>query len=179
MAECRLETGRLLLRPPEEADIPMLLPLIGDFEVARNLSRVPYPYTQVHAEEFVQLAAQQRQQGSDYHFMITLKSDGTLLGGCGLHGNEDAIEFGYWLGKRFWGNGFATEAARALVDFAFRTLNAACLVAGWFHDNPASGRVLDKLGCTPSGVEQRDCLARGHSVYCHMVVLKSVETARP
>jgi RimJ/RimL family protein N-acetyltransferase len=157
----------------------MLLPLIGDFEVARNMSRVPYPYTRAHAEEFVQLSAQQHLVGSDYHFAITLKSDETLLGGCGLHKSDGAFELGYWIGKRFWGNGFATEAARALVNFAFHTLDAARLVAGWFHDNPASGRVLSKLGCTPSGVEQRDCLARGHAVYCHMVMLGNVETARP
>jgi len=52
------------------------------------------------------------------------------------------------------------------------------LIAGWFHDNPASGRVLAKLGCLPSGAEQRDCLARGHAVYCHMVALERADMAR-
>ncbi len=123
MPDWRIETERLLLRPPAEADISMLLPLIGDFEVARNLSRIPHPYT--HA---------------------------------------DADEFGYWLGKSYWGRGYATEAARALVDFAFDRLDA--------------GRLLTKLGCLPSGVELRDCLARGHAVYCRMGALERTDMAR-
>ena len=156
----------------------MLLPLIDDFEVARNLSRVPHPYTQSHAQEFVAMAAQQRRDGSGYHFAVTRNADDAFLGVCGLSCNVGTPELGYWLGKRFWGRGYATEAARALVDFAFDRLDAVRLMAGWYHDNPASGNVLAKLGCQPSGVEQRDCLARGHAVYCHMVSLERSDRPR-
>jgi len=94
------------------------------------------------------------------------------MGGCGLHKLESgAFEFGYWLGKPFWGQGFATEAVSRLIAFAFMELELGSLIAGYFHDNPASGHVLEKLGCVPNGTGQRDCLSRGHAVYCHNVVL--------
>lgn len=157
----------------------MLLPLIGDFEVARNLARIPHPYTQSDAEEFVKMATRQRASGVGYHFVITLNGDGMFLGGIGLTQRDGAFELGYWLGKSLWARGYATEAARALADFAFDRLSARRLIAGWFHDNPASGRVLAKLGFCSSGVEQLDCLARGHAVYCHMVQLERSDVARP
>ena len=168
----RLETERLILRPPEAADIPALVPLIGDFEVARNLSRVPYPYPESAAREFVARCAENRAAGTDFNYAITRRADGVFLGGCGVHLKETGFEFGYWLGRPFWGHGFASEAARRLVAFAFEELEVPCLIAGWFHDNPASGRVLAKLGCVPNGAGQRDCLARGHAVYCHNVKLE-------
>jgi [ribosomal protein S5]-alanine N-acetyltransferase len=178
MSDCRLDTKRFLLRPPDEADIPRLLPLIGDFEVARNLARIPHPYARSDAEEFVKMAARQRASGFGYHFAITLNGDGMFVGGIGLTRRDGAFELGCWLGKSFWTRGYATEAARALVDFAFDRLNAARLVAGWFHDNPASGRMLTKLGFLSSGAEQLDCLARRHAVYCHVVMLERSIWAR-
>ena len=105
-------------------------------------------------------------------FAITRKDDGAYLGSVGLHKRDgEAFEFGYWLGKPFWGQGYATEAARRLIAFAFMELQLESLIAGFFHDNPASGHVLEKLGCMPDGTDQRECLARGHAVYCHKVVL--------
>ena len=65
----------------------------------------------------------------------------------------------------------ASEAARRVTAFRLQELKAPTLKAGYFHDNPASGHVLEKLGCVPAGVEHRDCVARGHAVYCHKVVL--------
>ncbi len=169
---CRqLETERLILRPPEVADIPVLVPLIDEFEVARNLSRVPHPYSEAAALEFIERTVQTRAAGTDFNYAITRKTDGSFLGSCGIHLKEGVFEFGYWLGKPFWGHGYATEAARQLAAFAFDELKVPFLVAGWFHDNPASGRVLEKLGCAADGAGQRDCLARGHAVYCHEVKL--------
>lgn len=171
MSSCRLETERLVLRPTEDFDIPALLPLIGEFDVAKYLSRVPHPYHESHAREFLERAREQRAAGTDFNFGITGKGDGTFMGGCGVHLRDEGWEFGYWLGKPYWGKGYATEAARRLVAYAFDELNLPALVAGYFHDNPASGRVLAKLGCTPDGAGQRDCVARGHAVYCHNVKL--------
>jgi len=168
----RLETERLFLRPPEAADIPVLVPLIGDFDVARNLSRVPYPYPEAAAHEYIARCEKTRAAGTDFNYAISRKNDGAFIGCCGVHRKETGFEFGYWLGKPFWGRGFASEAARRLASFAFEEMAVPCLIAGWFHDNPASGRVLAKLGCTPNGAEQRDCLARGHAVYCHNVILE-------
>ncbi len=89
---------------------------------------------------------------------------------CGVHPAR-GWEFGYWFGKAYWGKGYATEAGARIVAFAFEVLNAEKLAAGWFYDNPASGRVLEKLGFGACGEEARSCLSRGSDVQCRMVVL--------
>jgi len=167
----RLETERLFLRPPDATDIASLVPLIDDFDVARNLSRVPHPYSEADARAYIEHATETRVAGTDFSFAIVRTADRAYMGNCGVHSREAGFEFGYWLGKPFWGLGYATEAARRLVEFAFGEMQVPGLIACWFHDNPASGRVLAKLGCTPDGTGQRDCLARGHAVYCHNVKL--------
>src|ERR1700754_2539273 len=93
------------------------------------------------------------------------------MGGCGLHLSNGAFELGYWYGKPYWRQGYATEAARRVLDFAFAELDAPSVWAGWFHDNPRSGNVLAKLGFRPKGFEKRGCMSRGHEVGCHIVTL--------
>ena len=161
-----------MLRPPEAGDIPRLVPLLNDYGVARNLSRVPYPYTEAHAREFLERGRRDRALGQAYPFAALRKADGLLIGGCGLRLKDDGVfELGYWLGKPYWMQGYASEAARRVACFAFRDLKAPTLKASYFHDNPASGHVLKKLGGVPAGVGHIDCVARGHAVYCHKVVL--------
>jgi RimJ/RimL family protein N-acetyltransferase len=164
-----LETERLLLRPPRAADISHFLPLINDFDVSRNLSRVPYPYTEDDACAFIVNTNHGFREASDYAFAILLRP-GLFIGVCGLH-PTGGWEFGYWLGKRYWGKGYATEAAGRVVAFAFDELNADTLRAGWYHDNPVSGRVLEKLGFRLTGEAERTCPARGCKVNCHLVEL--------
>ena len=168
---CILEADRLLLRRPERRDIPAIVPLANDYDVAKNLSKLPHPYTAQDGETFVAMAEEKRAAGTDFNFAILRKSDGTFLGCIGLHLDQGEFEFGYWLGKPHWRQGFATEAARRLVLFAFEDLQAPSLWAGWFHDNPRSGHVLAKLGCKPKGFEKRACLARGMDIGCNMVTL--------
>ena len=168
----RLQTTRLLLRPPERNDIPTLVPLIGDWEVAKNLSRVPFPYAEADAYAFFDQSQAKRANGTDFNFAIVCKADTAYIGGCGVHLRENGEwEFGYWIGKPHWRKGYATEAARALVGFAFATLKIDTLTAGWFVDNPASGHVLEKLGCVRTGTDERECRSRGHSVVCNTVTL--------
>jgi RimJ/RimL family protein N-acetyltransferase len=172
MTCCRLETERLLLRPQAADDIPAIVPLLNDFEVSKYLSRVPYPYTEEQAREFTAKSAEDRARGKAYPFAVTLKGAMRLIGGCGLRLKDDGVfEIGYWLGRPYWGQGYASEAARRVLAFAYHELKAPVLKASYFHDNPASGRVLAKLGAVPAGVEHIDCVARGHAVYCHKVVL--------
>jgi len=172
MSCCRLETERLLLRPQDADDIPQLLPLLNDFDVSKNLSSVPHKFTAEQAREFMEKGEQDLARGEAYRFAVTRKADSAFVGGCGLRLKEDGVfEIGYWLGKPYWGLGYASEAARRVMGFAFRELKAPVLRASYFHDNPASGRVLAKLGAVPAGVEHVDCLARGHAVYCHKVVV--------
>jgi len=86
---------------------------------------------------------------------------------------------GYWIGKPYWGRGFATEAARRVARFTFDELGAERLAAGWFDDNPASGRVLRKLGFQDAGSEEKDCLSRTTPVICHKVTLTRADFDAP
>jgi RimJ/RimL family protein N-acetyltransferase len=165
-----LETGRLLLRPPRAADISHFVPLLSDFEVAKNLSRVPHPYTEDDACAFIVTCGAGWRSGDDLAFAILRKMPSAYIGICGLHPARN-WEFGYWLGKPYWGQGYATEAGARAVDFAFEELGAERVNAGWFHDNPASGRVLEKLGFRRTGEEKRSCLARGCIVAAYAVTL--------
>ncbi len=166
-----LETDRLLLRRPERRDIPALVPLANNYDVAKNLSKLPHPYTAQDAEDFVALSNETRAAGTDFNFAIARKPDGVFMGCIGLHLKDGAFEFGYWLGQPYWGQGYATEAARRLVAHAFDDLAAQSVWAGWFHDNPRSGNVLAKLGCAPGGFQKRHCLARGMDIGCNHVTL--------
>ncbi len=167
---CILETNRLILRPPGPRDIQSMTAWLSDYDVARMTSRVPHPYAEDDAEAFV--AA-----GEPNRFVITRKADEVFMGLTGLHA-EDSCEFGYWLGKPFWGMGYATEAAYRLVTYAFEVLGLDTVHAGWFYDNPASGHVLAKLGARHNGSNMRDCRARGMAVLCHDMLLTRADFLR-
>ena len=113
-----LESERLILRPPRPADIQAMTVWLGDYAVSRNLARVPHPYSEADAEDFV--AKRGRHGDGHYSFTILRKEDGVFLGGIGLHLEETGYEFGYWLGKPFWGVGYASEAARSLDPIRLR-----------------------------------------------------------
>lgn len=167
-----LETERLLLRPPERRDIPAFAPLIGDFDVAKNLANVPHPYVESDAIEWISHLDERGAKGEAFQFGVTRRSDGAYMGGCGLHLQNGEYELGYWLGKPYWKLGYATEAARGVLEFAFAELRVPEVWAGWFHDNPRSGHVLAKLGFVSKGFEVRSCLARGIDVGCNIVTLR-------
>ena len=166
-----LETERLLLRPPERRDIPVFAPLIGDFDVAKNLGTVPHPYAESDAFTWIAQLDERRAKGEAYQFGVTRKSDGAYMGGCGLHLDKGELELGYWYGKPYWKQGYATEAARRVLQFGFEGLQVSDIWAGWFHDNPNSGHVLAKLGFVAKGFQKRSCLARGTEVGCNIVTL--------
>jgi len=153
-------TPRLLLRPGWAEDAPALARAIGEEAIVRNLSRAPWPYEIDHARDF--LAAKHNPLLPS--FLVFARTHGAprLVGGCGLHRTpEGAVELGYWIERAHWGLGYATEAGRAVVDIAC-ALGIRELVAGHFLDNPASGRVLRKLGFRPTGrVVNRASLGRG------------------
>ena len=144
-----LETERLILRPPQAEDAEGLATLINDRRIAENTARVPHPYTLADAEDFIADAAGSTERNS---FLITL-TDGTLVGGCGIGAADSTMsDLGYWIGVPFWGQGYATEAARALVDHAFADMGYASLRACARVSNPASRRVLEKCGFQWTGV---------------------------
>ena len=171
-----LETERLILRPPCRADVVAMAGWLGDYEVSKNLAKVPHPYGEDDAEGFVVL--HEIQDESHYSFAIQRDADNAFLGCIGLHLEAEGWEFGYWLGRPFWGRGYATEAAQRLVQFAFEELLVSQLQAGWYHDNPASGHVLAKLGGRHNGSRMRDCRARGTKVLCHEMLLTRADFLR-
>jgi RimJ/RimL family protein N-acetyltransferase len=159
-------TERLLLRPGWIEDAPALLDAIAREEVAFTLARLPWPYTIDHARAWLT----QPRAAADASLMIYQRTDGEprLIGGIGLHPDDNGdIELGYWIVPSHWGRGFATEAGEAAIAMARDTLRLDRLVSGHFVDNPASGRVLRKLGFAATGkVELRHCLARGIDLPC-------------
>jgi len=151
-------TPRLLLRPGWKEDAPALAAALGDFSVAGKLSRVPWPYRMNDAEAY--LAAD---HGSLPNFLMFARTHGAprLIGGIGLEERDGGAELGYWIARPYWGLGFATEAGRAVVQLADCGLRLPRLSAGHFVDNPASARVLRKLGFEPTGqISMRVCRAR-------------------
>lgn len=144
-----LETERLVLRAPRFEDAKSISMLANDRLIAENTARIPHPYRRADAETFI---AQANRDDSQTNFLITL-ADGTVMGACGLSTLDRAApEIGYWLGLKFWGSGYATEAARALIDWAFGDGNHEALQAGARVTNPASRRVLEKCGFQWTGV---------------------------
>ncbi len=142
-------TERLLLRPGWAEDAPALTRAIADEGIVRNLAKAPWPYTGAHAEQF--LACERG--AATPSFLIFRRTDGApqLIGGIGIDMSGEAPELGYWLGREHWGQGYATEAGCAVLEIARHSLRLPQLVSGHFTDNPASGRVLEKLGFRPTG----------------------------
>ena len=137
-----LETERLHLRAPRLEDAKIVANLANDRRVAENTARVPHPYRRADAEDFIAAA----NRNGEAVFVVTLR-DGALIGACGLMIDErEAPEVGYWLGAKYWGKGYATEAVRALIDHAFTDLDCEALQAAARVTNPASRRVLEKCG---------------------------------
>lgn len=165
-----VRTLRLTLRPGWAEDAPELAQAIGHWEVCSRLAQVPWPYAQGDALAFLNRPAEIRHP---MFFVFAHESDQgnsvpRMIGGVGIHQDEQGeAELGYWLTPNAWGRGYATEAARAVVDTARETLRIKRLVSGHFVDNPASGNVLRKLGFRPTGrIVPRESRARGHAAPC-------------
>ncbi len=158
-----LRTDRLVLRPPSNDDAHAIAKLCGDFEIARTTSSIPHPYTLDHAREFIEFCRSEREAGSAANFAITLTDTGEVLGMIGLivDAESERAELGYWIGRPFWNQGHATDAARAIVDYGFQTLALQRIHAGYFASNEASGVVQRKLGFQPEGVQRRHIVRFG------------------
>jgi len=137
-----LETERLILRAPRLGDAKLLTALANDRRIAENTARIPYPYRRADAEDFITAA---NQPDGETVFVVALR-DGGLIGACGLMSAKGSPEIGYWLGAKFWGKGYATEAVRGLIDHAFTDLDCEALQSAARVTNPASRRVLEKCG---------------------------------
>lgn len=151
-------TERLLLRPGWPEDWEALFKAINDEGIVCNLASAPWPYTPESAREFAA-----RPQDPLYpSFFLTLPTgDGShLVGSCGLGRCDDGAELGYWIAREYWGQGFATEAARAVIEIA-RMLGHTELLCSHFADNPASAKVIKKLGFERKSSTMRYSAGRG------------------
>jgi len=142
-----LETERLILRAPRRDDVNAIVRLVNDRRVAENTARIPHPYGVDDAERFI--ASVNRQDGEA---VFAIMRDHDLIGVCGVEPRENAPKIGYWLGAPFWSRGYATEAVRAAIDYAFGALGHDSLQAGARVGNSASRRVLEKCGFQWTGV---------------------------
>ena len=167
-------TPRLLLRPGFPEDAPALVSAIADEAIARGLANVPWPYRMRDAEAYL---ASPRDPILPSLLIFELGTGAPqLVGSCGLSRRPSgAVELGYWIAKPFWGRGLATEACTALIAIG-RSLGLERLEGSHFLDNPASGRVLEKLGFEPSGiVAPRLSCARGIEVPARLMRLQLKE----
>jgi len=163
MLSIPLQTERLTLRPYAPSDIPALLPLIGAREVAATTLRIPHPYAESDARDFISVIQEELASGTGLRLAIVLRESDTLCGGVGLRIETDhhRAELGYWIGVPYWGNGYATEAARAVVKYGFETLGLHRIFASHFANNPASARVLQKVGMRHEGRQRAHILKWG------------------
>ncbi len=153
----RLESERLILRKPEMKDAPHIQQLAGHEEVAKGTLTMPHPYEDGMAEEYIARVADTPGTGGDYTFGIILKEIGTLIGNIGLRCNptHKTADLGYWVGVPYWGKGYVTEAAGEVLRFGFEALDLNKIHASHFTDNPASGRVMQKIGMTHEGTQRQ------------------------
>ena len=164
-------TERLLLRPGFPEDAPALAAAIADEQIVRHLATAPWPYRMRDATAF--LASPRDPVLPSLLIFERTAAAPQLVGSCGLGRRPSgAIELGYWIARSHWGRGFATEAGTALIDMA-RALGLAALEGSHFLDNPASGRVLEKLGFEPRGiVAPRFSCARGGEYPARLMQLR-------
>jgi len=150
-----IRTERLVLRPLTLEDAPAFSKLAGEYDIAKMTGTIPHPFPLYSAEFKIMYLRRQKQRSLAYPYAIT-RDGGELIGVIDLFRSapDAALEIGYWIGKPYWGQGLSTEAARALIQEARDTLGVRALMAGAFADNPASLRVLRKLGFRPTGHDE-------------------------
>ena len=154
-----LVTRRLTMRPPAPLDAEDIALWLSNWNVARMLARVPFPYHRKDAEEWIESLADQPQD----HLVYTIHRE-RLIGVVSIEAGTAEPVFGYWLAEPWHGKGFMTEAATALLAHAFETRGLEAVASAVFVDNPASLRVQEKLGFSLTGTAETWSRPRGTTV---------------
>jgi RimJ/RimL family protein N-acetyltransferase len=151
---CHLETPRLLLRPLIASDAADVSRLAGEKIIASTTRRIPHPYTLEMAADWLASLPELHAKGELLNFAITLRDSQEFIGSIGLilNGVDHHGELGYWIGRPYWNNGYATEAAERVVHHAFQSMKLHRIFALHMTRNPASGRVMQKIGMQHEGV---------------------------
>lgn len=158
-----ITTERLLLRQFTQSDAPSVQKLAGDEAIAATALNIPHPFEDGMAEEWIATHQPDWEAGKAANFAIVLRQKPILVGAVGLSlnsANEEA-ELGYWIGKPYWGQGYASEAASAAIEFGFETLKLDRIYATCLRRNIASAKVLQKLGMTQEGSQKQRVFHRG------------------
>ncbi|WP_308219905.1 bifunctional GNAT family N-acetyltransferase/(deoxy)nucleoside triphosphate pyrophosphohydrolase [Roseomonas populi] len=156
-----LQAGQLVLRALRAGDAPQLHRLVNDWEVARMLARVPFPYPRELADEWIASTRAQIEAGTAWH--LAVERDGALVGCVGLTTTRDAprhAEIGYWVGRRHWGQGIGPEAAGRLARWALANLDLDVIHASVLEENKRSAAVLARIGFLEDGMAEQDFTAR-------------------
>lgn len=160
-----LETERLILRPFGPHDAADVQRLAGDWAIADTTLHIPHPYEDGMAEEWISTHQDEFDQDHGVTFAVTSKPDDSLVGAIGLMSivTDHQAELGYWVGKPYWNEGFCTEAAEVVLRYAFAELDLLRVHAIHFSRNPASGKVMRKLGMRHEGTRRQHVRRWGKS----------------
>ncbi len=160
-----LETERLLLRRLELGDADRVEELASDYELAKTTLTVPHPYPVGSAADFIRSMWEAEDSGL-VAFAIVEKESESLVGIINIKQTlaYKRGELGYWVGRPFWGKGYGTEAARAVVEFGFKELGLNKVFAGAFADNPGSWRIMEKVGMKHEGTWRQHAMRDGRFV---------------
>jgi len=156
--DVQMETDRLLLRPLALNDAPALSRLAGRREIADTTTSIPHPYSEAQAREWIEKHTSQASPAKEAVFAITIKPGGELIGTMGLREidqQHSQAEMGFWIAVEWWGKDVATEAAQAVIRFGFEELKLNRIYAHHMVRNPASGRVLEKVGMQREGLQRQ------------------------
>ncbi len=177
----RIVTERLILRPPTLKDAEDIVENVNDLSVSRYLALVPYPYSVKDARDFIKLR-RKKAKHNPYNFGIVLKQTGKIIGMVGLRSLDKFVrkaDVGYWLGKKYWGHGIATEALEAIVKFAFLKMKLVRLQADVAIENKASAKLLKKVGFRKEGLKRKGGRAKStgkwHNTYLFGLVRSDVK----
>lgn len=160
-----LITDRLVLRAPCDDDIPDLIALADNIRVAEMLRRMPHPYREDDARYFLDTIVRGNEAAAVY--AVTLADSGAFIGCAGLEELGAGLELGYWLGEPYWGQGYASEAAAALVELAFRASGVEQLFVSCRIVNPASRRIIEKCGFRFAGHSTAEMAVAGRVALEH------------
>jgi RimJ/RimL family protein N-acetyltransferase len=162
----QVETKRLILRQLQLDDAPIIEQLAGKYEVAKTTLSIPHPYPKGSGKDFITSVLLAESQGKMVMFAIVSKEIGQLIGVMNISVRLDHQrgELAYWLGRPYWGKGFGTEAATAVLQYGFEQLNLNKIFAAAFFENPGSWRIMEKIGMREEGVLKQHVMKWGQSV---------------